>query len=58
MKASIARLDAAVISTAQAAAAPISPASSRLRIAIAATLVSGEYRNTTAEIVVIALMKK
>ena len=47
-----------MISTAQAAAAPASPASSRFRIAIDATLVSGEYRNTTAEIVVIALTKK
>jgi hypothetical protein len=55
---SVATLEAAVISTAQAAAAPISPASSRFRMAIDATLVSGEYRNTTAEMVVIALMKK
>ena len=48
----------AAISTAIAAAGPCSPASSRLRIAIDATFVSGEYRNTTADIVVIALMKK
>ena len=46
------------ISTAIAAAAPVSPASSRLRMATDASLVSGEYRNTTAEMVVMALMKK
>ena len=38
----ITTVEAAVISIAQAAAAPASPASSRLRMAIAATLVSGE----------------
>ena len=58
MNSSVAMVEATPISTAIAAAAPISPASSRFRMAIDATLVSGEYRNTTAEIVVIALMKK
>jgi hypothetical protein len=42
MKSSVTTVDPAVISTAHAADAPASPASSRLRIAIAATLVSGE----------------
>ena len=58
MNTSVAVAETTPINTAIAAAAPISPASSRLRIAIDATLVSGEYRNTTAEIVVMALMKK
>ena len=58
MNSKVTTVEPAVMSTAQAAAGPASPASSRFRIAIAATLVSGDYRNTTAEIVVIALMKK
>src|SRR3569832_497707 len=58
MKSNVAMADAAKSRMAIAAAAPISPASSRFRMAMAATFVSGEYRNTTAEIVVIALMKK
>ena len=58
MKPSVATVLAAAIRMAMAAAAPISPASSRFRMAMAATLVSGEYKKTTAEIVVIALMKK
>ena len=37
------------------AAAPISPASSRFKMATDASFVSGEYRNTTAEMVTIAL---
>jgi hypothetical protein len=50
--------DVAMISEAMAAAEPIAPASSSCRIEIAASVVFGEYRNTTAEIVVIALTKK
>ena len=42
MNSSVRTVLAATISTAIAAAAPISPASSRLRMAIEATLVSGE----------------
>src|SRR5437660_6478749 len=51
-------VDAATISVAIAAAGPISPASSRLRIASDASWVSGAYRNTTAEMVTIALTKR
>jgi hypothetical protein len=58
MKNRVATVLAKPIRTAMAAAAPISPASSRFRMAIDATLVSGEYRNTTAEMVVMALMKE
>ena len=53
----VATVAAPAIITAQAAAAPISPASSKLRMAIEATLVSGEYKNTTAEMVVMAFTK-
>ena len=58
MNSRLATVEAAAISTAHAAAGPASPASSRFRIVTDASLVSGEYRKTTAEIVVIALMKK
>jgi hypothetical protein len=51
-------VDDATISVAIAAAAPISPASSMLRIATDASCVSGAYRNTTAEIVTIALTNR
>src|SRR5215471_360388 len=51
-------VDAATISVAIAAAAPISPASSRSSMASDASLVSGEYRKTTAEMVVMALTKR
>jgi hypothetical protein len=42
IKSSVTTVDPAVMSTAHAAASPASPASSRLRMAIAAPLVSGE----------------
>ena len=42
MNSKVTTVEAAVMSTAHAAAAPASPASSRLRMAMAATLVSGE----------------
>lgn len=58
MNSNVATVEARAINTAMAAAAPISPASSRFRMAMAATLVSGAYRNTTAEMVVMALTKK
>ena len=48
----------AAIITAMAAAAAMSPASSRFKIATAPKRVSGDYKNTTAEIVVIAATKK
>src|ERR1022692_78839 len=51
-------VDAATINVAIAAAGPISPASSRMRIASEASCVSGAYRNTTADMVTIALMKR
>ena len=57
-KNTVAQAEISAIKTAMAAAAPISPASSKFKIAMAATLFSGEYKNTTAEIVVMALMKK
>jgi hypothetical protein len=41
-KSSVTTVDVSMMSTAQAAAGPASPASSRLRIAIDATFVSGE----------------
>ena len=42
MNSSVTTVEPAVMRTAQAAAAPASPASSRLRMAIDATFVSGE----------------
>ena len=49
--------EVATISVAIAAAEPMAPISSSRMIEIEASVVFGEYRNTTAEMVVIAFTK-
>ena len=52
------RIEVSTIRVAIAVAGPILPSASRFRIATEASVVSGEYRNTTVEIVVMALMNR